>query len=535
MEPVLHDLSMPMQDRTVGKLVARWGRECPNQPFIRFEERTITWSDADRITNRMANGLSAMGVTHGTHVATLLDNHPETLLLYLALAKIGAISIPLNTAAKGELLSYYLSHSDATILVMDRQFVEVYLAVQAGSPNVKRVIVFDEDTLANPSLPFGEVMSGADHAPDAQVEFHHTFGLFYTSGTTGPSKAIVSPHAAAVTAGIVRSRYLGYWQEDVLYTCLPLFHTNALYSTCMSVLVTGASVALSRRFSAHAFWDDVKRSGANKFNLLGAMANILWNQAEGPQDRAHSVVQCTMVPVPEFAAEFERRFNLKIVSVYSLTDFSLGTVLGPRHPPAKLRSAGHASTGVLVAIHDDNDLPLPAGQPGEICLRNDESWICGQGYYKMADATLTSIRNLWFHTGDRGYLDEDGYLFFVDRQKDAIRRRGENVSSWEVEQIILRHPAVAEVAAFAVRSDMTEDEVMVSVVAKPGMTVDPGQLVLFCRDNMAYFMVPRFVELVQSLPKTGTQKVEKYKLRTSAEERLADIWDREKVGIRITR
>jgi crotonobetaine/carnitine-CoA ligase len=188
-----------------------------------------------------------------------------------------------------------------------------------------------------------------------------------------------------------------------------------------------------------------------------------------------------------------------------------------------------------VRIVDDADFEVPRGQVGEIVVRGKEPWIMCQGYYKMPEATLAAWRNLWFHTGDRGYMDQENYLYFVDRKKDAIRRRGENISSFEVEQIILKHPSVLDVAAFPITSEHSEDEVMVSIVLREGGTLSEMQLIEFCNRNMPYFMVPRYVEIVNALPKTMTEKVEKYKLRASAETRLSAIWDREKAGIVIKR
>ena len=242
-----------------------------------------------------------------------------------------------------------------------------------------------------------------------------------------------------------------------------------------------------------------------------------------------------MVPVPDFAREFEERYGLKITSVYALTDFGGATFLGPKHPPEKWKSAGQVRENMTVAIMDDDDRLQPAGTPGEICLRCDVPWMTAQGYYKKPEATAEARRNLWFHTGDRGYLDKDGFLYFVDRKKDAIRRRGENISSYEVEQIILGHLAVEDVAAYAVSSEMSEDEVMVSVECKKGRDLSHEELIRHCASNMAYFMVPRYVEFVPALPRTMTEKVEKYKLKQSAQERLDNIWDREAAGIVVNR
>jgi crotonobetaine/carnitine-CoA ligase len=242
-----------------------------------------------------------------------------------------------------------------------------------------------------------------------------------------------------------------------------------------------------------------------------------------------------MVPIPDFGTRFEERFGIKLTSVYALTDFGNVTMLQPNHPPEKFRSGGLPKPEVEVAILDEDDTPLPANVPGEICTRNRVPWSSNQGYFNMPEATLKATRNLWFHTGDRGYLDDDGYLYFVDRIKDAIRRRGENISSWEVEQVLSKHPDIVDVAVFAVRSEMSEDEVMASIVLRDGASFDPAALVDHCQNHMAYFMVPRFIEAVPQLPRTMTEKIQKYLLRAEAEKRLASIWDREKVGIKLSR
>jgi crotonobetaine/carnitine-CoA ligase len=293
-------------------------------------------------------------------------------------------------------------------------------------------------------------------------------------------------------------------------------------AACVPALVADATVALARRFSARAFWDDVRRFGATQFNLLSSMTNILWGQPESPVDRDHKVRQCTMVPVPDFARDFERRFNIRITSSYSLTDFGQGTFLQADHPPEKFRSAGRPPAGVDIAILDDSDVTVPTGQPGEICLRNNDPASGSRSYYKMPEATAQANRNGWFHTGDRGSRDEDGYFTFIDRLKDCIRRRGENISSYEVERIVAMHPSVAECAAVGVPSELGEEEVMIVVVPR-GDGVDPAELVEFCAERMAAFMVPRYVRTVVELPKTPTQKVQKYALR---EEGAAAAWER---------
>jgi carnitine-CoA ligase len=541
--PRIRTIALPLVERTIPALLARRAREAAGRTCLIFEGRRYSYGEVEALTNRVANGLRAAGIERGAHVAVLLENAPEALWVYLALGKLGAVGVPINTAAKESLLARNLNHSESVALVVQASLLERFASVQEECATVRRLVLVDmegdaaRDLARACGLPvcgWDSIVAASDQAPDVDVRCSDPFLLMYTSGTTGPSKASISPHAYAVTYGLQRAETFGYLESDVLFTGLPLFHGNALIGTCFSALVAGAAIALTRRFSVSRFWAEVRETGATQVNLLGVMGNFLWNQPPAADDRNHQLRQCTMVPMPPFASEFEQRFGMRMTSVYALSDYGMGTLLGPDHPPDKKRSAGLPAPGVEVAVLDDDDLPLPAGQAGEIALRAREPWTTSQGYWNMPEATVAARRNLWFHTGDRGYLDKDGYLFFVDRKKDAIRRRGENISSWEIEQILQAHPAIAEVAAYPVRAQ-SEDEVMVSVVLRPGIALDAAGLVAYCQQHMAYYMVPRYVDFVAALPRTLTEKVEKYRLRADAEERLSQVWDREKAGIVVRR
>jgi len=358
----------------------------------------------------------------------------------------------------------------------------------------------------------------------------------YTSGTTGPSKGVISPHAQAHAVGRHLTQQFGYHQNDVLYTCLPLFHGNALWYTCYAALWADAAIALSPRFSLSGFWDDIHRMGATQFNALGAMTNLLLQQPEGGLERGHKVRQTMVLPLtPDTWRAITTRFGVKVTSVYAQTETFPVTVFTPDDPPEKGASAGKARGLAEIAIMDALDRPLPPGEVGEICVRPTEPCIMTPGYYKQPDATVREFRNLWFHSGDRGFLDSDGFLTFVDRTKEAIRRRGENISAFEVEMLISRHPDVMEVAAVPVSAELGEDEVMVFVVAKSGAQPTPADIVRFCDGRMPYFMIPRFVEIIEALPKTASEKIEKYKLKAMAEARRAELWDREAEGIVLSR
>jgi len=527
----------PIQERTFDRLLLDKAAKNGERTFLLFEGRRTSYAGLERITRIMANRFRELGVRAGDHVATLMNNCPELLFTYLALVRLGAVAVPVNTASRGEILVYYLEQSRSTMLVAEQPLVDRFAAVRARAPGVKRLIVFDEFAAGGwpeDALDFGSLLEGSDAAFDSPVRFCDLSHISYTSGTTGPSKGNMATHAHTIAQGKMVAEAFGFGADDVLYTCLPLLHGNALLACVVPALVSDAAVALSRRFSASAFWKEVRGYQATQFNLLGAMVNIVWSQPPSPSDRDHRVRQCMAVPIPtDFYDAFERRFGLTFTACYALSDFGFAALKGPEAPREKIGAAGAPAPGMEIRIVDDDDMPLPPGEVGEIVLRSHEPWFAPLGYFDMPEASWMTWRGLWFHTGDRGYLDADGWLYFVDRKKDAIRRRGQNISSYEVEQIVLRHPAVQDVAAYAVKSEMSEDEVMATVVLRPGERLDERGLIAFCQENMAYFMVPRYVEFREDMPRTASEKVQKYKLREEAEARLGELWDREKAGIKL--
>ena len=530
----------PLRERVIGNLVTDKALEHGDRTFLQFEDRRYSYADIDVLSNRIANGLTELGVTKGTHVALMIDNKPEILLLYFALAKLGAVAVPINTAAKGELLAYYINQSDSELAIADAAHVPRLAAVANDTPEIGGVVAIAEPGSNVPDgksiTDFAKLLTMPDRRPSAEVRFCDLHSILYTSGTTGPSKGNMSTHCHALSCGFELAKTYGYRSDDVIYACLPLFHGNAWLCSVMPALAADASLAVGRRFSASTIWDDARRYGATQFNSLGAMTNFIWSQPASPRDREHKVRQIMVVPTPrEFYHDFEKRFGIQFTSVYALSDCGMITARGPADPPDKWASGGKALEGIHIRVVDDDDFEVPRGEVGEIVVRTEQPWIFAQGYYNMPEATARSFRNLWFHTGDRGYMDQDGYIYFVDRKKDAIRRRGENISSYEVEQILLKHPAVLDAAVYPVSSEHSEDEVMATLVLKEGQTLGPADVVHFCQANMAYFMVPRFIEFAAQLPKTMTEKVEKYKLRAAAESRLPEVWDREKAGINVTR
>lgn len=520
---------------TTAAILARRAELSGDHCFLHSLPDGRTWSyrDLNRETNGIALALREMGVQQRDHVAVMTENCPEQLFSFFALGKLGAVSVPINTAAKGSLLHYYLDHADCSTVIVAASLAGEVMEIAAKLSSLRRVIVLGDTAAArshvNPSIVVHAfpAQCASDTEVSAKVSFDDLMFLMYTSGTTGPSKAIMIPHVCAYIWGRQSVKYRDYRTDDVDYVFLPLFHVSALLIQTMGSLMTGCTIALAPRFSTSRLWSDVRASGATRFNSIGAIGQFLWTQPPGPQDREHRLRLSSLAPVPSYVREFEARFGFRVVGGYALSDYCVATWLPPGAPPEKVFSCGFPRDEVSVRIVDDNDFDVPPGTTGEILLRNDQPWATSPGYYKMPERTLEARRNLWFHTGDRGYLDADGYLHFRDRKKDAIRRRGENISAFEVESIVLGHPAVKAVAVYAVRSEFTEDEVAASVVLHEGLALTPEELVSYCRANMSGFMVPRFIEFITELPQTPTNKVEKYKLRERAEASRDHLWDRE--------
>lgn len=538
--------SWPLRALTLPNVLHRNALHHPDKVLLSelATGRALTYRDLNTWSDRGARALRDAGVAHGHHVGVLMENSAEHVAVFFSIGKLGAVSVPVNTAARGELLRYYLDHAECTALVVDASLCDRLSEVLGDLPLLTRIFVVGDVAAAGKLAEVGDaqvhdfdtkVRAASDVDSHFDVYCHDPLMMAFTSGTTGPSKASMLSHAAALTYGTGAAEAQAYRSSDVFYVCLPLFHNNALLAALGAALVCGGSVALSRRFSVSRFWSEVRDSGATITNLLGAMTSFLWGASPSPGDRDHQLRLVSMAPVPKYAREFEERFGLDVMSNYGLSDFGMATSFTPRDPRSKLGSIGRPRRGFQVRIVDDHDFELPSGQVGEIVIRSDDPWRAATGYYHMPEATLAAHRNQWFHTGDRGSRDEDGYFWFIDRKKDCIRRRGENISAFEVEQILMRHPAIAQVAVFAIPTSTNDEEVAAVVVRHEKGELEHPEIIEYCQRNMAYFMVPRYLQFRTSLPTTQNLKVEKYRLKQDLERDIGQAWDREAAGILVAR
>ena len=528
----------PVKERLLSRLLEDRAARYADRRFLDFKgERSISYSEMDETSNRFANGLAGLGLGKGKKLAVMMANYPEYLFLLFGAAKIGAVTVPINTAYKGDLLAHIINNSDAEVLVVDEQYLDAVADIAGGLGGLKTLLVHSNASQAS-GLGFETVIrldslyeATAEKPP---VEVHHTdpVMILYTGGTTGPSKGVVMTNHFYYFYARMVARSIGYTEADVSYTCMPLFHINAQIGSIVSALYAGAQVALYQRFSSSTFWDEIRSSGATIFLGMGAVGNILMKNPASAEDLDNRVRLAVIVPPPGDLEGFEKRFGLRVI--YETFGMTEGLIIPPKlYEPRRPGCCGKPVGDYEVRIVDDDDLSLGPRETGEIVMRPLKPYTMMSGYYKMPDATLEAFRNLWFHTGDLGYFDEDGFLYYVGRKKDAIRRRGENISAFEIETAINQHPSVLESAAIAVPSDLGEDDVKIVVVLRPDAELAPEDLIRFCEPRMAYFMIPRYVEFKESLPKNPSQRIEKYKLRADGINQ--STWDREKAGLRLKR
>ena len=446
--------------------------------------------------------------------------------------------VPINTAYVMDFLQYIIESSDSKLIIIAEEYMERLANIQTRIPLIDNVVVWTrngKDKFDSMGYNAEECISwkkfieqGEDSEPQVEITHLDHARLMYTSGTTGKSKGVVRPCAADFSSAQNYSSIMDINPDDTVFTCLPLFHSNAMVMGVYPAMIRGAKVVVEEKYSASKFWKWMKDFGITKFNLVGVMSYFMWNAPEVPEEKEHKVKLVLGSPAPhDIIEKFMDRFNILFMEGYGLTEVGQCTFMRPGEP-FRVGSCGKESPGYEIKIvNPDTDEELPRNTPGELVLRPRIPNICLHYYYKMPEKTVSDFRNLWFHTGDLCRMDQDGYIFFMDRVKDYIRRRGENISSFEVENLISTHPKIEESAAIAVKLDEqgrhSEDELMSVIVLKQGEKLDPKELIEFLEPIMPKFMIPRFIRFRDALPKTPTNRVQKVKLREEGVTK--DTWD----------
>jgi crotonobetaine/carnitine-CoA ligase len=514
------------------QLLERNARERPDAVFAVFLDGSWTNAEVDRYARSVAGALADAGVRPGDHVASWLPNGPEALLSLFGVNAAGAVQAPLNTAYRGQVLEHALNSSQAAVLIAHPALVERLAGCEL--PYLKLLVVTgDPDGRAAPVMPSVRVRSWTEfvtaapreHADLPDREPSDDMVILMTSGTTGPSKAVRCSYTH-------HEHYGAWYQADGqggrhrYLTVMPMFHVGGT-GLVTGALSAGGSVAVLPRFSTSSFWADVRALGATVATLADAMASFLLEAPPAEADQDHPLELVFMTGL--FSSRFTRRFGVEPYCGFAMTE-----VPGPlrAYPLSDRYTCGQPWGDWEVGLVDDDDLPVPDGTPGELVVRHREPWVITSGYLNRPDADAEAWRNGWFHTGDQMVRDERGNFFFKDRKKDSIRRRGENISSFEVEAGLLAHPEVIDVAVVAVRAAEGEDDVMAFIVgAGPDRTPGPEALTAFAVERLPHYMVPRYLQFVDELPKTPTGKIKKAELRARGVGPGA--WDREQSGISV--
>ena len=538
---------------TLVDAVRTQGAERGDQPFLSFEDGgDLTYGELDAASDRLATALDDLGVGPEDRVLALVQNSRAFIVLLIATHKRRAVFVPINTELKGSFLEHQLRNSQPSVVVVDATLAAQFAHVDTTGVDVDAIVIVDDRRESDRSdtsvlltgFPASAPRYGYrdlerhDPRPEASLQpvAHEVCTIMYTSGTTGPSKGVLMPHAHCYQFARGTIDAMGLTDADRYYVCMPLFHANGLFMQVIPTLLAGGSAHVVKRFSVSRWLDDVIGERATVTNALGVMPELLYRSPVTDRDRTTELRTIMAIPVAEeWGDALQARYDVRIVQGFGMTEINMVTFSRPDEP-TEPGCAGYVLDEhyEVIVADPDTDRELETGEIGEILVRPKAPFCFNVGYFGMNDKTVEAWRNLWFHTGDAGRFDERGRLYFVDRINDRIRRRGENISSYEIEQVLNEHPAVVESAAVGLRVEGAggEEEIK-AVLAVEGVRPDPVGLLDWCAKRMPRFSVPRYLEFVDELEKTASGKIRKQALRDGGV--TAATWDRDEAGYVLTR
>ncbi|WP_072387713.1 AMP-binding protein [Hyphomicrobium sp. CS1BSMeth3] len=525
-------------DWTVPRLLERQAARIPERPFLQWtdDEAPLSFAEVNRRANRLAHGLSRAGVAKGDRVVLLLPNSLEYVLLWFAANKIGAVEVAINPSYRDRFLRHQLETSGGNTIVVTHDMLEEIEADLGEYQTLKRLIVIGAPGARSKRslqqgaevFAFEQIEVDDERNPECEILPQDTAAILFTSGTTGPSKGVLMTHAQLYLFGELSAQLVRMTEDDVYLTSFPFYHANAQFLTIYPSLIYGIRCVLYEKFSAGQWLQRLINTGATIVNSVGVTLPFVMAQPPSPRDKAHRLRCIFAAPTPhDMLAAFRERFGeIEIVEGYGQTEICLPLL----SPYGIKRPKGACGVAVqqwfdLQIVDPATDAPVANGEVGELVVRARTPWTLNQGYVSMPERSLEAFRNFWFHTGDGFRKDDSGWFYFSDRIKDAIRRRGENISSFEIEEPIREHPAVEDVAIVGVPSDFEggEDEVKACIVLRPGSSFSPQAFVEWCRSHLPRFAVPRYVQLYSDFPRTPSQRVQKHLLRRRTDR--TDEWD----------
>ncbi|WP_042356157.1 AMP-binding protein [Bacillus rubiinfantis] len=541
---------VPYYDRVIANLLETCAAQRGSNTFIVdlvSGKEEISYSEMKKSVDILAANLYQIGIRKGTHVAILMPTSRDFLYLWFALAKIGAVEIPINTIYKGDTLQYLINDCDAPYLILNEEFYDEFTNISSGLKNIKTVILHGQNecnALENWETYQWEALTV--YHEEILIHLHRELEndpikhydpacIIYTSGTTGPSKGVLITNHHLYFMGLFQADIMQYTTDDISLNFLPFYHVAAKFIT-LGCMISGAKMVLKKNFSVTGFWDEIQEHQITLFPAVGGILTMLYNQPVNEKEANNSVRAVYAIPAPkENYIEIQQRFGLKLVEAYGSTEWNAVTATEMEEDCPG--SCGKPLTEFVdILIVDEHDHPCKPGQAGELLVRPKLPHIVMLGYYNKPEKTVEAWQNLWFHTGDRFYQDDKGYLYFLDRMKDAIRRKGENISSFEMESMLNKHPEIAESAVIAIPSPIGEDDIKACIVLKQESSLTYLDIVEYCYQNMGHFMVPRYIEFYNELPRTPTGKLLKMPLQEEARKSSSSkTWDCEKDGkIRVT-
>jgi long-chain acyl-CoA synthetase len=481
----------------------------PDKPFLFSEtdKRQFTYTEFEAAVMRTANMLAANGVEKGDVVSLLLPNSVEYVIAYFACWQLGALAGPINSLLKSQEIAYVISNSEAKALLVNSEFLPVVESVQKDLPTLRAIIRFDNESEATREHT-------ADARPAVDIDLDHEAIIIYTSGTTGKPKGCLLTHGNVIANARQITSWLGFNEKDRLLTIMPLFHMNAVSVTTMSALYAGGSTVVSPKFSASRFWQIISDYQITSFGSVATMLSMLLSTypdgvPAGLKTDQLRFAMCGSAPVPaEVLRRFEETFNCLVVEGYGLSE---STCRSTFNPPDQRRRPGSCGLpiGNEMRVVDEEDRDVPEGELGEIVLRGENIL---KGYYKNDAANATAFRNGWFHTGDIGYRDKDGFFYIVDRKSDMIIRGGENIYPREIDEVLYQHPDIAAAAVVGVPDALYGEEVAAVVVLKPGAKTLEQEVIDYCKGRLADFKCPKTVRFLEDIPKGPTGKLLKREL-----------------------
>ncbi|MVW72939.1 AMP-binding protein [Bordetella sp. 15P40C-2] len=523
---------------TVPAILAQAVAQFASRPFLELAGDVCeTYAEMGQRVADLAGRLFGLGVRPGDRVLSMLPNSLHAVHAWLATNRLNAVDVGINTGYKGKSLEHAANLSEARILLTTAPYLEVILQSSEQLTHLRTIVLLD-DSVASRSLDTGklEVLRCADvtsgSCDDSIAAAPSDIGsIIYTSGTSGPAKGVMIPHAQIALLATSAARKMDLTQDDVFFSFYPMYHMAGKFMSVLATMVAGGKVVLDSGFDPSQWLTRIRDYGATVTAAHGPMLEMVYAQPPGPGDRQHQLRLIRTAPFPKrIAAQFEARFGVRGMEVWGLTEIGIPCWTDYREP-LRVGSCGKVDTEHFeFAVLDPRDHALPAGQIGEFAIRPRQPWIVMQGYLGMPDKTVAAWRNLWFHTGDCGYVDEDGYVYFVDRAKERIRRRAENISAGDIEAAALLHPDIKEAAAVGVESGYEgDDDILLCVVPRAGAALNHIELLRFLMRELPHFMMPRYLCQLPAMPRTVTGKLQRALVKEQA--CRTELWDRKRAGV----